>query len=187
MQRWVGSNSGTSSTAPPRRIHGICGAGRCRPSPLTRDHARLSPRPAAAQQGRAVSSRSTDCRGDHDCDARDWGPRRRVFGFARCSCCCGAPDCASAKRSLSRRLTADVALCSSAAGGAASDAKSGWTGGPGSKSTHGSRSEASFRSARSCVSSTDRPRGGAGRPPRHVGSVRATHRPLRHRPQRNAR
>ena len=55
-----------------------------------------------------------------------------------------------------------AARCSSGAGRAASDARSGWTDGPGRSSTRGWRSGASCRSARCCASSTDRPRPSLG-------------------------
>ena len=68
-------------------------------------------------------------------------------------CCCGVPGCGSARRSRSKRATstAPAALCSSGVGRAASAGRSGWTAGHGTSSTPGSRSAASFRSARCCA------------------------------------
>jgi hypothetical protein len=62
-------------------------------------------------------------------------------------------------------LTAGVALSLCATGRAASAVRSEWTAGPGTNSTHGSRSAASSPSGRCCASFTDRLQAGRFGPP----------------------
>jgi hypothetical protein len=59
--------------------HGVSIASGLRGSePLASDAARLSPGPAAAEQGTALPGRSSNCRGDHRRDARDRRGSRRA-------------------------------------------------------------------------------------------------------------
>jgi hypothetical protein len=78
-----------------------------------------------------------------------------------------APGCASARRLRWPRvtLTGRAAASSFVAARAESDARSAWTGGPGSRSTRGCASESRCRSARCCASSTAQHKDHHGRRP----------------------
>jgi hypothetical protein len=94
------------------------------------------------------------------------GPHgRRLRGL---TVCCGAPACASTKRSRSTRPTSTsvAARCSCGAARAAGAAKSAWTRGPGSNCMHGSLAGSGSRSARCCASSAVARADGRGPAPR---------------------
>ena len=129
-------------------------AGRRRPPPLARDHARLPPRPPAAQQGRALSSRSAHRRGDHRGDAH----RRRSSDGHRVRALIVILWRAGLRISEALALAGErprpaAVRSSSAMAKAASAARSGWTVGAGSSSNRGASTARHCRSARCSASS----------------------------------
>ena len=89
-----------------------------------------------------------------------------VVGFADCLLCCGAPACASTKRSrcASRTSIAAAARCSSVAAREGDGGRSGWTIGDGRSLTRGSSRVSRCRSVGCFASSTDGPADGRGAP-----------------------
>jgi hypothetical protein len=141
-----------ASSADPLLVHRARGGGHVRAAvrsrrstPVTGDDAGISRRPAAAQQGRPVSGRSAQGRGDRRRHVRRWRRRARPSA-ARPACDPVAGRVAhprGARLGRGRISIHAVARCSCAAARAGAAARSSWTLGAGPSCSPGS----------SCVSS----------------------------------
>jgi hypothetical protein len=145
------------------------GAARRRPCPGTT--------PGARRATRASATRPTHRRSTRSSPSCATVPMTVTAGACeRRSSSCGAPGCASMKRSPSPSTTsttgADRSWSATARAGAA--ARSGWTSGAGNSCGRGWPRASSFRSGRCSASSMARPAGGRGQAPPSAASSGAS-------------